>query len=71
MKYGFTVPNNFGVVDRAEVVGLAVEAEELGVDACAAAQLGLATWCGTKRASGRCRSHRGPRRQWRIRRAQS
>ena len=32
MKYGFTVPNNFGVDDPAEVVGLAVEAEELGFD---------------------------------------
>ena len=32
MKFGFTVPNNFGVDDPAEVVGLAVEAEELGFD---------------------------------------
>ncbi|WP_420444389.1 LLM class F420-dependent oxidoreductase [Candidatus Poriferisodalis sp.] len=32
MKYGFTVPNNFGVDDPAEVVGLAVEAEQLGFD---------------------------------------
>lgn len=30
MKYGFTVPNNFGVDDPAEVVALGIEAEELG-----------------------------------------
>ncbi|WP_419910995.1 LLM class F420-dependent oxidoreductase [Candidatus Poriferisodalis sp.] len=32
MKFGFTVPNNFGVDDPAEVVALAVEAEQLGFD---------------------------------------
>ena len=32
MKFGFTVPNNFGVDDPAEVVALAVQAEELGFD---------------------------------------
>lgn len=32
MKYGFVVPNNFGVPDPHEVVRLGVRAEELGFD---------------------------------------
>lgn len=32
MRYGFVVPNNFGVEDPAEVVGLGVRAEALGFD---------------------------------------
>lgn len=32
MKYGFVVPNNFGVSDPHEVVRLGVQAEELGFD---------------------------------------
>ena len=32
MRYGFVVPNNFGVADPHEVAGLGVRAEELGFD---------------------------------------
>ena len=32
MKYGFVVPNNFGVTDPAQLINLGVEAEKLGFD---------------------------------------
>ena len=32
MRFGFTLPNNFGVTDPHDVVQLGVEAEELGYD---------------------------------------
>ncbi len=32
MRFGFTLPNNFGVTDPHEVVGLGIEAEQLGFD---------------------------------------
>jgi probable F420-dependent oxidoreductase len=32
MRYGFVVPNNFGIQDAHEVVGLGVQAEQLGFD---------------------------------------
>jgi probable F420-dependent oxidoreductase len=32
MKFGFVVPNNFGVADPADVISLAVQAEDIGFD---------------------------------------
>ena len=32
MKFGFTLPNNFGVTDPQDVVELGVQAEQLGFD---------------------------------------
>ena len=39
MKFGFTLPNNFGVTNPKDVVELGVQAEELGFDPEAIADL--------------------------------
>ncbi|WP_420626119.1 hypothetical protein [Candidatus Poriferisodalis sp.] len=50
MKYGFSVPNNFGVDDPAEVVGLAVGVTELviswNIGDVAVISQGLASFAG-------------------------